>query len=125
MTVGLMVTPLTIFPYPDQPTDDQLVAWWAGITTEERLEQLRNLDRYENELPSIDFPDYDVIVTDDQIVMRPRAPLTMWLINLGWTVQGPTHYADYEPVKPNLWGVRATWFVVGILGGIGLSLIFP
>ena len=121
----VLLAPITISAYPDEPTDDELAGWWAGITTEERLEELRKLDRYQHELPDIDFPDFNVVVTDDEIIMSPRAPLTIWLVDLGWTIQGPEHRAAYEPVKPSLWRIGLTWFGVGALAGFALSLIIP
>ena len=111
--------------YEGEPTDRELVGKWNEFDRQQQIEQLRKLDRYQHELPDIDFPDFNVVVTDDEIIMSPRAPLTIWLVDLGWTIQGPEHRAAYEPVKPILWRIGLTWFGVGALAGFALSLIIP
>lgn len=125
LIVASMATPTIAWSYDDEPTDDELVTWWSGMTTEDRLGQLRNLDRYEHELPDVTFPEFDVIVTGDEIIMRPRAPLTIWLVDIGWTIQGPEHRAAYEPEETDVFGIAATWFGLGILAGFAVSLIIP
>jgi len=119
LLIGMVMLSATAgWTYDGEPTDAELAGWWESLTRAERLAQLRLLDRVEHETPRAAFPTYDLVVTDDEIIARPRETATVEVGHLSWRFTLPEQRAVYEPVADTRWvwaGVGG--LIVGVIGG--------
>jgi len=122
LIVMASLTQAPIWSYEGEPTDAELAGWWNVLSRSERLEQLRLLDRVEHEMPVASFPEYDVFVTETEIIMRPRSAAVISVGHLEWEFTLPEQRTIYEPVKEQIaggfmWALIVAAFVGGLLIG--------
>lgn len=107
--MGLLAA-TAISAYDGEPTDDELAGWWESLTSEQRLAELRKLDRVEHEVPDVQAPAYATIVTRDEVILLPAAPLRLAVGHLAWDITLPEQRAAFDP-RPN-----TAWIWSGIAG---------
>ena len=99
-----------------EPTDQELIDWWGGLETEERLGHLRDLVAITNGEPEVAVPDFLVVVTRNQVVAEAQGPLVVTVGPLGWDIYLGAIEAPYDPEQ------RPTW-LSGLLVGLGGGLL--
>ncbi len=113
----LALAPITTWGYEPR-SDEELTDWWAGLTRDERLEQLRWIDQVDNTDPEITGPEHIIIQTDDgTITSYFDGPLVI-------DVAGRLHYeislppADAQaPRCPSVWRPAAIAAAAALLVG--------
>jgi hypothetical protein len=83
---------LTFSQEYQEPTNEQLTNWWASLSTEERLIELRKLDRLENLPLTIEKFDYGALLTTDgHLIIFPEENIVkIQLDYLEYEVELPT-----------------------------------
>jgi hypothetical protein len=88
-------------------------------------EDVRALDIIENTEPNVEIPNYNVIVTDDEVIMDPRGPLVVEVGRLGWSITLPEQRAAYEPQTHNRLADIGASALVGFAVGVIVVLVAP
>ena len=101
--------------YDGEPTDAELADWWAGLTTPERVAQVRLLDRVEHATPVATFPTYAVIIAGDEIILQPQDDAVISVGHLSWSIGLPEQRAAFDPIS------NTAWIWAGI-GGAAMGL---
>lgn len=112
------------------PTDQQLKAWWNGLSTAEQLAQLRTLDAVDHAVPVIKGPRYVAILSGRELTLEPwyengagydLMTLGPWDYHLKWPVQ---RIPDWAPVPqshaPEIIGGMVA---AALLGALAVALL--
>jgi hypothetical protein len=106
-----------------EPLSDEEAREYVRRFPEAAAEDVQRLDAIENAEPTVDVPSFDVVVTDSQVIIRPRSPLTVEAASVGWSITLPEQRAPYEPVTRRWWPVVVASGTVGaLLGALAVSL---
>lgn len=122
LLIALAVTATAISAY-EPPSDSELTGWWESLTRDERLAELRKLDRVEHETPTVDAPEYLVTVTDSQVILTPQSPLVVEVAHVGWSITLPEQSAAYEPDTRGWWTLVATSSAIGLALGVVVTTL--
>lgn len=121
--VLLIMTATSLYSY-DPPTDDELKGWWAGLSTDERLAEIRKLDAVEHETPTVTLPTYTVIATDSDVYLAPRSGMTFAVGPYSWTVTLPNQTAPFSYKRPFPTVEVILAGVAGVIVGSGVAALY-
>lgn len=117
----VLVAPISAY---SPPSDAELAGWWESLTRDERLAEIRKLDVVEHETPMVDVPTYTVTVTDSEVIVAPRGPLSVTVGHLAWEITLPEQRAPYEPATRRWWPTVLTSAAIGACVAFGLVVAF-
>jgi hypothetical protein len=99
-----------------EPLSDEEAREYVRRFPDAAAQDVQRLDAIEHAEPTVDVPSFDVVVTDSQVIIRPRSPLTVEAASVGWSITLPEQRAPYEPAS------RRWWPVVAVSGAVGFAL---
>ena len=102
-----------------EPLTTEEAAEYILLFPQEAAADIIALDAIENAAPVIEFATFDVIVTGDEVIIRPRSPMVITVGNLGWRVTVPEQRAPYEPETHS----RLADILASGLVGVGIGVL--
>lgn len=107
-----------------EPLSDEEAREYVRRFPDAAAEDVQRLDAIEHVEPTVDVPSFDVVVTDSEVIIRPRSPLTVEAASVGWSIILPEQRAAYEPVTRRWWPAVVTSGAVGaLLGALAVSAL--
>ena len=100
------------------PLSDEEAKEYVRRFPDAAAEDVQRLDAIEHVSPTVGIPEYTVIVTDSEVILQPRAPLTIKAASVGWAITLPEQRAPYEPVTRRWFPIVATSGAVGFAIGV-------
>ena len=102
-----------------EPTDDELAGWWESLTRDERLTELRKLDRVERATPELTTPRLTIVqLRDGTIHAFYTNTMTVRIAHLAYEITLPdASIAGERPrdIRPAFWGGFAAGALVVVV----------
>ncbi len=100
-------------------TQIEAMSWLNNVSVEDVIDLVIAYDFVEHAQPHVIFPQRVVVVTDDQVHIKPQGAVVIRIGHFWWGVTPPDETAIYDPVN------RVPAFVWGAVGvGIGALATF-